>query len=252
MKDIAVLLICYKRPIYLKRALESLENNTFDYSKVDLYADIEYSEIQEDIVDVINTSSLKFNITKRNEFLGQERNFQRAISQLIINYDAIIVLEDDFIYHKDSIDWLYNNLLGIKDSNKYMTVSLGVRPWLEGNSPWRFVSWGWGIWADKWSRFRWELPPTLDSVERELLFTIGTDLPTTYDKVILGRTKSFATRMVFSHLTNNLQCLTPKQSKVSHIGNIGEHYNLLRYFSIRKYLRFIKLIYLRHIKWRMK
>lgn len=194
---IAVALFAYNRPKYLKRALKTHT----EIEQLDYFAFVDYSEIQHKVVGLIPDYYV---IRERWTHYGLDKNITEGITEILENYDAVIVLEDDLLLKRGGIQELAGYLELLKSCESVGSVSL------YSNKNMEFQSWAWATWKDRWEKHKY--------IEGN-----GTQAQQFYD----------------FHKENNLYCITPDKSKVKHIGWKGEHFRWLDFFSIRRLWRLV-------------
>lgn len=195
----AVVLFAYKRPEYLKKALASHTR----VDSLDYYAFVDYSEIQDEILDIILQKGL-YTVYAEEKNLGLNKNIITGISVLFRSYDAVIVLEDDIVLRGDALIFLKTYLELLKDVKHIGAVSCKKEPGFLHKG---FYCWGWGTWKDRWNE-------TVKALE------------------ING--KSWDIQVFDYFIQNNLYtyCSPIKRSK--HIGNKGTHYKWYSKLSVRR------------------
>jgi len=200
---IAVCLFAYKRPNYLKRALAThkyLDGLTY-------YAFIDKSEIQNEIIGIIKDTKLYDMIIPREQHMGIEANHIAGITFLFNNgYDAVIILEDDWILHEETFAYLHRELELLQYDNRFFSVS----PYKEKFMALRFRAGIWGIWADRWNKINWSNRPA----------------DRTYDVYLSAYIRK-----------EKLYCRCASTQLIKHIGWGGTHVKWYDFFSVRRILR---------------
>ena len=199
---IALVLFAYKRPKYLKKALET-------HIKLDMsyYAFVDKSEMQKEVVDIIHDSHLYDMIIPRKTHYGLNENIKSGIDFVFqLDYDAVIVLEDDLLLSNDAIFYLMNGLREFP--GKVQAISCD-----KGEMEDRFKCWAWGTWKGVWENIDWDLVPKEKNRG-------------SWDVIVAENFKQ-----------KNWACRCSKWARVKHIGWSGVHYNYLDLFSVRRLLR---------------
>ena len=200
--EIAVILFAYKRPRYLKKCLKSIKDAYRGDVAHHYYAFIDYSWMQDKIAKMIRNSEIFGRIIKREKRYGLNRNIIEGINEIFKTYDAVIVIEDDLVLDPISLTYLRIQLMKYGEDKKIGHINL------EGNFP---SSHGWAIWKDRWDKIDWDL--------------------------ISNEKNGDSWDIILRNNIVKLGWQTIGKNMVTHIGNIGEHYNPLSRFGIRKHFR---------------
>lgn len=93
---------------------------------------------------------------ERNYYL--ERNIIEGIAHVLLQWDCIIVLEDDICTSPYFLTYMNDALTAYAHTPKVMHVSAFTNLHIEGQGDTYFTphmaGWGWGTWKDRWSSFR--------------------------------------------------------------------------------------------------
>ena len=165
----AVLLVGYKRIDFIQNRLNELSNNSY----IPIIASIDGSDeaTQKLITKSINEfvvghpkMDIKFKIRQKN--LGLARHVTLAISEVLDEYDQVIVVEDDIVLSQTFV----NNMLKgfeLMKLNEEIGVVGGFSFFTENyfnftRGKWRtsryFPAWGWGIDGKHWSGYELVIP----------------------------------------------------------------------------------------------
>lgn len=206
----AVVLFAYKRPEYLKKALAShTQVDSLDY-----YAFVDYSEMQDEILDIILQKGL-YTVYAEEKNLGLNKNIITGISVLFRSYDAVIVLEDDLRISPDAIQYLHYQLWRLRDYKHFSSVCLS-----KGEIFNEFRCHGWGTWKDRWQ-----------------------------DVVIDIDGESWDIQLQRFWKEKKLYCYASPIQRVKHIGNSGVHYKWYSQFGIRQYAGRVNNLIKRRFWW---
>ncbi len=196
----AVCLFAFNRPKYLKRALETHKKIV----GLRYYAFVDYSEKQQEVLDLVVDSEIYGEVVLRAEHYGLNRNITEGITEVFgSGFDAVIVLEDDLLLGEDGLEWLSESLEQYENEGYVGSVALHPAH-IKKPREYEFMNLGWGTWKDRWERHEF--------IEGE-----GTQ----------------AQQFERFHRDNYLHCISSKRHKVKHIGWKGEHFGWLDRFSIR-------------------
>lgn len=207
---LAVVLFAYKRPKILKKVLATHYKIDADY-----YCFIDHSEMQDEIHKIVDSKKLYTIYTReKNELSGASKlnsNITRGISWAFkMDYDAVIVLEDDILIKPGSLEWLKEQLLIYKHKENVGAVSLCKGKFADG-----FKCWGWATWKENWEAIDWRLDVSGK-------FKKGWD-----------KTHSWDYYIAFWMDLNGLFTRCHHKGLSKHIGYLGTHFN---YFSQLKHL----------------
>jgi glycosyltransferase involved in cell wall biosynthesis len=222
-----IVLFAYNRPNHLMQTISALEKN-YLASESDLHI---FSDNGDDVYEtrrlikwVEATNGFKSVTTHfRKEHLGLRVSVMSGVSQVLLEHDKIIVVEDDLItsrtfltYMNDCLDYFEpdNNIGSITGYNAVKLpdgydkdIYLSPRP----------GSWGWATWADRWNDF---LVSTYTATIRDKKhFNIGgDDLYGMLKRARRSHIDSWAIEWAFHHYRSGLYCVYPRESKVQNIG----------------------------------
>lgn len=247
MKDnVPILVFAYNRIDNLKRLLNCLICND-NIIKHDLYIYVDKSnDSASEKAKLGNMEVINF----VNEFAYQSRDFREihikiadihkglaasvisGVTQILNEYDSIIVLEDDLIVSRDFVDYMTETLTLLKDTEYVFSVT-GHSMWKENvtsNDAFLFPrgeSLGWGTWSDRWKKVDWNLS-AYEKYKKNIFEyikfrKIGKDLPRMLKKQMSDANfDSWAIKWCFHIFIHNGYVLYPRVSYVIHDGN-GEN-----------------------------
>jgi len=153
-------------------------------------------------VDLIASSKIYPVIIPRTFHLGLNTNITSGIDYVFnLDFDAVIVLEDDLLIRDNGLGWLVQKL------DEYKNMYIGSIS-LYSNKKQEFQSWAWATYKKIWDKHKY-------------IEGAGTQ----------------AQQFHKFHKVNSLICVTPEKDKVKHIGWKGEHFRFLDIFSIRGFWR---------------
>ena len=175
ISDIGVLLLGYNRPEMLHRRVVELANNKVCnlYISIDGGADSRTPEMEatKSFARQVFRKTENFTLKHHKKNLGMVKHVTQEISNVLINHEYIIVIEDDIVITQNFIE---NMVGGINLQN-----SLGSFGIISGWSPlyskipynkWRIVSgpsiWGWACSRKTWAGYTHDLSKI--NLEQEL------------------------------------------------------------------------------------
>ncbi len=167
--NIAIVTIAYNRPDSLLRLLDSLKKVDYEGHSVPLFISIDYSgdDSVYKVAEAFNWEFGEKKVIQHTSNLGLKKHVLTC-GDLVKDYDALIVLEDDLIVSPAMYSYTYRAVEKYKDDDNIAAISLYAKEWNE--SAWKpfvpaktkydtyFVqiaeSWG-QIWMrDGWTKFR--------------------------------------------------------------------------------------------------
>ena len=171
----AALLIGFKRIDFIENRLIELSKN----QQIPIVISIDGSDFltERTIIDFLNkfaSQNPDMKITHRIQStnLGLARHVFKAITEVLNDFEQIIVIEDDIIL---SENFITNMLGGFEIMNQSEDIGLiggfSMFPLMRIcflNPKWRksiyFPAWGWGIDREVWKDFQLELPPNYEDI----------------------------------------------------------------------------------------
>jgi hypothetical protein len=231
-----VILFVYNRPAETQATLTALEANQLS-GKTDLYIysdgpkNLEnYDKVQ--MVREIIRKNYKFrsiHIIESDSNLGLANSVISGVSQILREYDKVIVLEDDLISSSNFLEFMNQALIFYQYIERIFSVSgYTLRlPYLLNYKKdfyygYRASSWGWGTWSNRWIRVDWDLKDFRafkHNLYQQLLFMRGgVDLPGMLRDQVKGRIDSWAIRWCYNQFKLDQLTVFPSVSKVKSIG----------------------------------
>jgi hypothetical protein len=227
----AVVLFVYNRPRHLSRTLAALTaNHGIEHVDLRVFSDGPRTEADVREVQEVRricrglSGFLSVKVTEREENLGLARSIRTGVTDALADRDAVVVLEDDLITHPSFLRYLTGALEAYREDERVMSVSAYMPPrilmprsletdvWLSV----RNLSYGWGIWKDRWESVNWELPCEVKGFEAG-----GADLPYMLEKQQRGETDSWAIGLSYAHFREQRFSVLPRDSYVKPIGLDG-------------------------------
>jgi hypothetical protein len=174
-----VVIFAYKRPMLLKKCLESLElcDNAKNY-KIHIY--IDGPQNNTDLLLIEETSRVASKqwafkqvvIINRNMNLGLRQSIKEGLTEVFDKYDAAIIIEDDLQFHPKFLSFVSNGL--DKYGNEKTVASIQGFSLIEQNSSESYFlpgadCWGWGTWSDRWGTVSWDSKYLLNQIVSQKL-----------------------------------------------------------------------------------
>lgn len=242
VNNIAIVVFCYNRPQHLNNTLNSLLkcNLVNDFSFL-FFCDGPKSnkETDFDLTDKVKTIANEFSITNKIVFSsdvnkGLAESVITGLDKVFEQYEMAIVLEDDLEFSTDFLTHIQKALVFYKEHKSVFSVSgysfpIGFKDENDcGYFSYRFSSWAWATWKDRWKQVDWELKKYKRNFSDDSIgsFSIcGEDYPYMLKNQFKGKIDSWAIRFAFNAFINKGIHYFPNFSKAANTGldNSGTH-----------------------------
>ena len=241
MTSIAV--FTYNRPYHLKQTIEALQANE-QASAFPLYIFIDGPKTEADIL-LINEikdycehiSTFKaHHVVCHEENSGLARSIISGLNHVFQQDTRVIVIEDDVIFHPQSLNYFQYALDKYQDEKKVMSISANSQTpkkyKVDKNYKYdafftrRMMCWGWATWRDRWLLCNWEK----DQVEKMLaneeqirnyIKLVGNDSLKRLKLWVEDKIDVWVCRWVFEHFKHDAYCLVPVNTLTLNIGMDG-------------------------------
>lgn len=175
-------------------------------------------------------------IIKADQNKGLANSIISGVTEIINEFEKVIVLEDDLAVSKDFLEYVNAALNYYQSDNDIWAISGFTFP-LKAfeNYPHdvyvalRGCSWGWGTWKDRWETVDWSVSD-YNSIEfnwkNRLDFgSWGRDMPFMLDANHYGLNQSWAIRWCYSAYKQHKYTVYPTESRVENNGTDGSGTN---------------------------
>lgn len=250
-----VILFVYNRPEHTIKTIEALSKNEFaKESPFFIFSDAAKNEKSSERVravrDYLGTLKEKkyfksLTITEAKINKGLAKSVIDGVSEIINEYDKVIVLEDDLIttpdfltYMNDALNY-YNNLDKVWSISGYnIPIEFPEDYKSEVYYSYRGCSWGWATWKNRWNQVDWDVKDYAEFKKsknlRNQINRGGRDMAYMLDAQIEGKIDSWAIRWCYSQSKKNSLTVYPVKSRIKNIGldgsgthsGVSSHYNL--------------------------
>lgn len=240
-----VMLFTYSRPEHTRKVLEALASNTLA-PETDVYAYTCRPKNENHKANVDATKAVlreyegsgrfrSYNIVDNEKFRPLGPAMVEAVDEVIGKHGRVIVVEDDIVTSPHYLEFM-NRCLDYYEHADYVFSVSGYSPDLDclKDVPGdvylvhRACPWGWGTWADRWSKYSWDVPEYRESMKdratRKRLHKWNTDLPMTLDALFYEKgclDKNWEQQFCYYQCMNNMSVVCPKRSLVENIGFDG-------------------------------
>ena len=249
MKRSPVVIFCYNRLDCLEKMVESLlrcnhvqERDYFFFSDAPNYkviGDENKVKLVRDYLYSLQKSRVfkSMRIDCATDHLGCRSSVIKGINEIINRFGKIIDIEDDLIVSEDFLDYMDEALDYFESDKSVWSISGFTEPIDELYSldvstirVKRFMSWGFGIWKDRWERIDWD-DGNYDSFRededlQDKFSETGYDLPRMYVFQNERCLDSWAITCEYYASLNHCDTVCPVKSRTYNIGygkNAGIH-----------------------------
>ncbi|OCX50667.1 sugar transferase [Mucilaginibacter sp. PPCGB 2223] len=232
-----IALFVYNRPEHTRRTLNHLKNNLLaDESRLYIFSDAaktdadtaKVGEVRELIKDVEGFKSVK--VVERKENLGLANSIIAGVTQLVNEYEKVIVFEDDLLSSPYTLTYFNEALDKYAHTDKIMHIGAYMYP-LTGNFlPQTFfyraaTSWGWATWARAWKHFEPDVDKLIAQFDQKKILQFSIEGNMNFWKQVqefkAGKNNSWAIRWYASIFLRGGLTLNPSKSLIHNIGNDG-------------------------------
>jgi len=246
-----IALFVYNRPNHTKQTIQALQKNTLaNESELFIFSDgvkneAENKAIQEVRDHLKSIEGFKtVSIIERPTNFGLAKSIITGVTQILNQYENIIVLEDDLVTSPYFLEYMNKGLKIYKNETKIASIHGYVYP-IKNKLPETFFikgadCWGWATWKRAWNHFEADGQKLLTELKNKKLtkqFDLNNSYP--YTKMlksqIAGNNNSWAIRWYASTFLNNMLTLYPGKSLIQNIGfdNSGTHCNTTKSWNVK-------------------
>lgn len=231
-----IALFVFNRPEHTRRTVESLQaNRGAGQSDLIVYCDGPRTEAQWPAVQEVRAylrtigGFNSVSVIERETNMGLAASIIAGVSEVLARSGSVVVMEDDLVSSPNYLAFVNEALRVYRDRPDVFSVTgynypMAVRddyPF-DAYLSYRGSSWGWGTWADRWSRVDWtiqDFEKLQNSPSRQALFARGgADLYPMLAAQQQGLIDSWSIRFCYAMCVNNAFCLHPIHSKIQNIG----------------------------------
>ena len=231
-----VLLFTYKRLQTLKNTIshlllnpEVVDTDLFVFSDGPKSADEESTiiEVRKYLKTITGFKSITLNFSDTNK--GLANSIISGVSNVLVQTEAVIVLEDDLEVSNDFLFYMNTCLDKYKQATRVFSISGFSLPFQHNknlNSDIYFLkrgwSWGWATWRDRWENIDWELKDyqlfASNKAFQKAFSLGGSDLNKMLEKQMSGKLDSWAIRWTYHQFKVSGLTAYPLYTKVVNKG----------------------------------
>lgn len=245
-----ITLFVYNRPDHTRKTVEALAANDLAIeSDLFIYADgpknLEFSGAVNEVRRYIRTISAFKSVTiiERDKNLGLSKSIITGVTEIVIRFGRIIVLEDDLVTSRYFLRYMNDALCCYENDEEVVAIHGYTFP-LKISLPDTFFlrstgCWGWGTWQRGWIDFEPDGRKLLEQLLNSQLtqrFDMNGSYPNTHmlEEQVNGNNDSWAVRWYAATFLKNKFTLYPGISLVKNIGHdcSGEHCAKSSYYSV--------------------
>jgi hypothetical protein len=238
MQNLApIALFVYNRPQHTERTIKFLQQNELAAeSHLYIFSD-GAKTVQEDknvaaVRKIINkTAGFKsVKVIERKDNAGLANSVIAGVSQLIEEYDQVIVFEDDLITSPHTLPYFNDALNRYREEDQVMQIGAYMYALKNEKLSQSFfyraaTSWGWATWGRAWKNFEPDIDILLKQFDKKKRAAFSIDNKMNFWKQMQefkkGKNNSWAIRWYASIFLKGGLTLNPSQSLVNNIGHDG-------------------------------
>jgi len=234
-KKAPIALFAYKRPLHLKKTLESL-SNCAGASESELFIFCDGARKESDVMGVNEARNIAKSrqwcginhVIERDRNLGLARSVITGVTELCEKYGRVIVMEDDLLVSKHFLSYLNSALDRYEDDERVMQIAGHIFPIkVKAGTDAIFMpfttSLGWATWQRAWACFDAGMKG-LEKLRQDPVLRRRFDLDGSYPYFKMcesqkdGKVDSWAIRWYMSVFMQNGLTLFPARTLLHNIG----------------------------------
>ena len=231
-----IVLFTYNRLEETKQTVEALQKNFLASDSVlfifsDGYKNEESKNKVEAVRNYIHSIGgfKKVNVFESKKNKGLANSIIYGVSQVLKDFESVIVLEDDLITSPNFLDFMNQALCFYNNDNSVFSISgytMNLKSLKNLSKDFYFghrsSSWGWATWKNEWKSVDWDVINYNDfikSKKKKKKFNIGgSDMAGMLKAQMDGSIDSWAIRFCYQQYLNKQACVFPQVSKIQSIG----------------------------------
>jgi hypothetical protein len=232
-----IVLFVYNRPWHTQQTVAALQQNELaSESELFIYSDAPKTEQEQvkvqEVRDYIHLISgfKKVTIIEREENWGLADSIIDGVTNIVNQYEKIIVLEDDLVTSPHFLRFMNEALNIYMDEKKVMHISAYNLPITPENISETFFyrassCWGWATWRDRWTFFEKDADKIVKQFSLKDIYHFNVNGSYNFwSHLIANKQKKLNTWAIFWYANIFLEdglCLHPSVSLVANIGHDG-------------------------------
>ena len=240
-----VVVFTYNRPQHTQQTINALCNaHHANQTHLIVYSDAPRTIADENAVaDVRNIihhidGFAKITIVEREKNIGLANNIISGLSEVFVEYDRAIVIEDDIVATEGFLDYM-NAALSFYENKNVWSIA-GYTPPIDVPQNYNYstyfaprnCSWGWATWRNKWLETDWQVSDFDQFIRnkqaRHTFNYAGTDLSAMLLRWRIGEINSWSVRFCYAAFKSNQSTVYPTISLVKNAGTDGSGTNVSR------------------------
>lgn len=232
-----IALFVYNRPEHTRRTINYLQKNLLaDESRLYIFSDaakteadiVKVEEVRQLIKQVEGFKSVK--VIERKTNLGLANSIIAGVTQLVNEYETVIVFEDDLLSSPYTLTYFNDALNRYANQDNVMHIGAYMFPIDDTGLPETFfnriaTSWGWATWARAWKYFEPDVDKLIAQFDQKKTLQFSIEGNMNFWKQIkqfkAGKNNSWAIRWYASIFLGGGLTLNPAQSLIQNIGTDG-------------------------------
>lgn len=244
-----IVIFVYNRLLHTQRTIDSLKlNELANESELIIFSDGRKNELDvrvNDVRDYLKSISgfKMIKVVERVWNYGLAQSIIEGVSEVLAQYDKIIVLEDDMVTSPYFLTYMNRSLDMYEQEKNVASIHGYIYPIKRELPPTFFIKgadcWGWATWSRAWAVFNPNGKELYEQIlsrnlQREFNFNNSFDYLKMLENQIQGKNDSWAIRWYASTFLQNMYTLYPGKSLVYNIGNdkSGTHSEMTNRFDV--------------------
>ena len=238
MQNLApIALFVYNRPEHTRRTLSYLQKNLLaEESRLFIFSDAPKNEqdkpkveqVRQLVKEVTGFKSVK--VIARKENLGLANSIISGVTQIVNEYNKVIVFEDDLLSSPFTLQYFNEALTRYANEEKVMHIGAYMYNLSKVKLPQTFffraaTSWGWATWARAWKDFELDADILIKQFDKKKIDQFSIEGTMNFWKQLqhfkAGKNDSWAIRWYASIFLKGGLTLNPSSSFIQNIGNDG-------------------------------